>query len=173
MFSALIRGKMLLLLMQNVVEKHLHDKSKPFLISTVTSQIWRTHSVSFLNISKTSLFTNRFFNLWFNLKLDVVRINSRTCLTENQAYSHAGLFSLGCISHGFFLAVQWRVEWQSGCCPLVIFPFSILLLGTLGWLSAPNEFCLLPASLSFFFFCSPLCPRLLSPLQPPLTLVAF
>lgn len=40
-----------------------------------------------------------------------------------------------------------RLGRYSGGCLLVIFPLSVLLLGTLGRISAPNGFCLLPGSL--------------------------
>lgn len=53
-----------------------------------------------------------------------------------------------------------RVGRHNSCCLLVILPISILLLGTLGWLSAPNGFRLLPGplflvpSLSLYLFLS-------------------
>lgn len=84
--------------------------------------------MSFLNIFKNVIITNRFSNLRFNLKLDVVRINSIACLTENQTCRHAGLFSLGCISHGFFsvqcsgglsdrvAAARWSFSLSQFCC---------------------------------------------------------
>lgn len=63
----------------------------------------------------------------------------------------------------FFLLIILHFESNSGCifklqrlhrkldrdrCLLLISPFSTLLPGTLGWLSAANEFRLLPASFS-------------------------
>lgn len=47
----------------------------------------------------------------------------------------------------FKLQLPCKLWPDSDCCPLVIFPFSAVLPGTLGWLSAANEFRLLPASL--------------------------
>lgn len=60
--------------------------------------------------------------------------------------------------------------WHSGCCLLVIFPFSILLLGSLGWLSAPNGFRLLPGSL-FLPLSLPVSLWLTPTLQPLLSLI--
>lgn len=77
---------------------------------------------------------------------------------EHQVYSKRRQRNKRSDGEYFVLAFIWLLfsecsgrefEWQSGCRPPVIYPFSILLLGTLDWLSAPNEFCLLPASLSF------------------------
>lgn len=92
-------------------------------------------------------------------------------LFDGKSNRHAHMsdcFFLIAFSFNLF-SLNWKVGWHSGCCLLVIFPLSILLLGTLGWLSAPNEFRLLPVSLF-----PPLSAcGLLSPLQPPLTLTAF
>lgn len=122
---------------------------------------------TFYNILKFAL------QLWQKQKWHLK--NERKLLVDRKPNRHACMHQL-VICRLHFTSIYFHstgsLGWHSGCCLLVIFPVSILLLGSLGWLSAPNGLRVLPGSL--FLPLSLSVSLWLAPtLQPLLTLMPF